>query len=128
VAQGEEQRRDGLTGTEVAEHGQSATVAWHARTPGVAASDSNGGARLRTPGGDAALRHGWSKRHGRSAWLRTQRRRCQADGFNAVDARILAVWRACTRRTEPPHSANQHVVCGRLATDRRAPHVSAFPK
>jgi hypothetical protein len=58
VALGEEQRRGGLTGAEAAQCGRSATVAWRAQTSGVAASDSNGGTRLQTPGGDGALGHG----------------------------------------------------------------------
>jgi hypothetical protein len=122
------EKSGGLTGAEAAECGQSATVVWHARTLSMAASDSNSGTRLRSPGGDVALGHGWSERHGRSAWLRTRRRRYRADGFNAVGTRGLVAWRARTQWTEPPHAANQHAACGRLATNRRAPHVSAFPK
>jgi hypothetical protein len=122
------EKSGGFTSAEAAERGQSATVVWHARTPGVAASDSNSGTRLRSPGGNAALGHGWLERHGRSAWLRTRRRRCRADDFNAVGARGLVAWRARTRRTEPPRAANQHAACGRLATNRRAAHFSAFPK
>jgi hypothetical protein len=43
-----------------------------------------------------------------------------------VGARGQAAWQARTRWIEPPRSANQHAVCGRLAADRRAPHASSF--
>jgi hypothetical protein len=113
VAQGEEQWRGGLIGTEAAERGRSATVAWRAWTPGMAVSDSNGGTRLRTPSGDATLGHG----SGGDAASDT------GDGTVRTAAGRLNTC-AMHVRTAPLMAANQGAVRSDNATDERAPHVS----